>query len=321
VQSYYYRKKVGVAEHGQGRTSPDNWERWEFGNETFIDQALKEPLNDARPGSSHARAADLTVPTLEGVPSYLAAIKALRPFISQDRRAKMDKVLSDRSGRVRFVLEDPVNPSNAWACLRTLDSYGVQWVDVVTNPANYLGPDGAPMDSNPKKQRMNTAMGAQRWLDLSQHASATTCLAKLKAEGWALLATDLSDDAVPLTDLDLAAMGKFAVVLGNEDRGISDEVKALCDHKVYLPMRGFAQSFSLSVGCAAVASHLNAVGALDSGSLGPEDRARVLFRWTMESVHGARPILRRAGFGGVTKEPPARETLLGYKTGTRRSAV
>lgn len=49
------------------------------------------------------------------------------------------------------------------------------------------------------------------------------------------------------------------MVLGNEDRGISDEVKELCDHKIYLPMRGFAQSFSLSVGCAAMASHLNAV--------------------------------------------------------------
>jgi len=32
------------------------------------------------------------------------------------------QVLAARSGQVRFVLEDPVNPSNAWACLRTLDS-------------------------------------------------------------------------------------------------------------------------------------------------------------------------------------------------------
>jgi hypothetical protein len=46
--------------------------------------------------------------------------------------------------------------------LNRIFRYGVQWVDVVTNPANYLGPDGQPMDSNPKKQRMNTAMGAQR---------------------------------------------------------------------------------------------------------------------------------------------------------------
>jgi hypothetical protein len=40
----------------------------------------------------------------------------------------------------------------------------------------------------------------------------------------------------------------------------------------------------------------------------------------MESVAGARPILRRAGFGGVSEKPGARETLLGFKTGTRRSA-
>jgi len=35
------------------------------------------------------------VPTWAGVPSYLAAIKALRPFISEERRAKMDEVFFD----------------------------------------------------------------------------------------------------------------------------------------------------------------------------------------------------------------------------------
>ena len=77
-------------------------------------------------------------------------------------------------------------------------------------------------------------------------------------------------------------------------------------------MRGFAQSFSLSVGCAAIASHVNAVGAMGTGSLSDEERAQVLFRWSLSSVRGGRAILRRAGFD-LSLEPPPRKSILNYK--------
>ena len=93
---------------------------------------------------------------------------------------------------------------------------------------------------------MNAAMGTQKWLDLANHGTSTACIENLKNRGWTILATDLSPGAVPLTDLDFSQLGPFAVVMGNEDRGISDEMRAMADHRVYLPMRGFAQSFSLS---------------------------------------------------------------------------
>jgi hypothetical protein len=125
-------------------SSEDSWERWEFGNESFIDRALAEPdtsselLDDDDDddldgggvgGGNPASRDDGCVPVNSaGAAAYLEAIKVLRPFLSDERRAKMDEVLALRSGNVRFVVEDPINPSNAWACLRTLDSYGIQYV-------------------------------------------------------------------------------------------------------------------------------------------------------------------------------------------------
>ena len=53
---------------------------------------------------------------------YLVCLSAL--FLSC--LSLIQAVMGERTGRVRFVLEDPINPSNAWACLRTLDSFGVQ---------------------------------------------------------------------------------------------------------------------------------------------------------------------------------------------------
>ena len=81
-------------EEGLGRTSADSWERWEFGNESFIDEALKEPLQSDEVSLGEA-------PTKDGKTCYLEAIAALRPFISDERRAKMDEVLVQRTGSVR----------------------------------------------------------------------------------------------------------------------------------------------------------------------------------------------------------------------------
>ena len=36
---------------------------------------------------------------------------------------------------------DPVNPSNVFACLRTLDAFGIQYVDIVIDPNQYSSND------------------------------------------------------------------------------------------------------------------------------------------------------------------------------------
>eukprot|EP00615_Pteridomonas_danica_P008939 CAMPEP_0114345102 /NCGR_PEP_ID=MMETSP0101-20121206/11952_1 /TAXON_ID=38822 ORGANISM="Pteridomonas danica, Strain PT" /NCGR_SAMPLE_ID=MMETSP0101 /ASSEMBLY_ACC=CAM_ASM_000211 /LENGTH=202 /DNA_ID=CAMNT_0001480851 /DNA_START=500 /DNA_END=1108 /DNA_ORIENTATION=- len=109
---------------------------------------------------------------------------------------------------------------------------------------------------------MTSAMGTQKWLDLKQYSNTKECILKLKKEGWIILATDLSKGAKDITTLNFRQFDKYAIVLGNEERGISSEMRELCDHRVFLPMKGFAQSFSLSVGCASIVSHLNTCGAL-----------------------------------------------------------
>lgn len=63
-----------------------------------------------------------------------------------------------------------------WACLRTLDSFGIQHAHVVSDPSTYS-----------KKARLNTmctAMGSQKWLTLHGHDSPEDAVAKLKADGY-----------------------------------------------------------------------------------------------------------------------------------------
>ena len=115
-----------------------------------------------------------------------------------------------------------MNPSNAWACLRTLDSFGIQYVDVIADPKQYTEQNmpGKPNVFNPRYKKMSTAMGSQKWLDLKQHNSTTECILDLKRNGWTIIATDLSPQAVPISSINFDAIGPFAIVLGNEATGI-----------------------------------------------------------------------------------------------------
>ena len=53
----------------------------------------------------------------------------------------------------------------------------------------------------------------------------------------------------------------ICIVMGNEDRGISDELRNLADATFYLPMCGFAESFNLSVATSITLAYMNAVSS------------------------------------------------------------
>ncbi len=58
----------------------------------------------------------------------------------------------------------------------------------------------------------------------------------------------------------------ICIVMGNEERGISDEMRSVADETFYLPMCGFAESFNLSVATAITLAYMSA--ASDRGVAG-----------------------------------------------------
>lgn len=72
-----------------------------------------------------------------------------------------------------------------------------------------------------------------------------------------VVASDLSPSAVPIGEIDWSV--PTAVVLGNEERGISDSMRNIADATFVIPMRGFVRSFNMSVACSIILAHLSAV--------------------------------------------------------------
>lgn len=182
---------------------------------------------------------------------------------------------------------DPSNPSNVWACLRTIESFGVQHVDVILQSDQYRGKAALH-----QKRGMRTAVGAAKWLTLRNHATTVAAIETLRAQQphLRILASDLNpsskdvrtiewdervdgDDSNDDNNSDNDNSSRpICIVMGNEERGISDEMRALVDETFTLPMVGFAESFNLSVATAITLAHLSAASqTADRGPLRPGD--------------------------------------------------
>ena len=156
------------------------------------------------------------------------------------------------------------------------------------------------------------AIRTPRRLSLEAHSDAQALVARLKSEGRIVAATDLSPGAVDFGAVDWAS-GRHALVFGNEEVGISDELRELADVRVRLPMRGLAESLNLSVSVGAALAHVDAKGALVP-DLSVEERDLLLLRWSLLSVRAGRELLRREGVEldqGVLK---TRASVLGFTT-------
>jgi len=221
----------------------------------------------------------------------------LKNYLTERRRARIEEVLSRRTRDLILVLEGVHDPHNVAACLRTAEGLGLQEVHVI-----------APGDYHPHKK---VSQGADKWLDIHRHSTPEAAADALRDRGYRLFAAALAPGACSIDDLDFTK--KTAVVLGNEHEGVSDALQALCDGAFVIPMRGFTQSFNISVAAAITVYHATrartaALGP--AGDLALEDRDVLRTRWVELSVRGAallkEELAAREEAGEPTGEPGSR---------------
>ena len=102
------------------------------------------------------------------------AVEILAPYVSEERKDTFQRVVQQRTRHLSVAFERPSNPSNVWACLRTIDAFGCQDVHIVEDSleeaAKRAAARGVHADPTQRmrgrKKRMTSAMGAQKWRDL-----------------------------------------------------------------------------------------------------------------------------------------------------------
>ena len=166
-------------------------------------------------------------------------ITYLGKYITAHKKATIDNVLAQRTRFFTVVLEDIFKPHNASAVLRTCDCFGIQDIHLIEKTDTYK--------INPFVTR-----GAAQWVDLHKYfttegSAVDNCFERLRFEGYVIYGTSPASNSLSIHDLPILPNQKVALVFGNEHEGISEEVTSKVDGLVYIPMRGFTESFNISV--------------------------------------------------------------------------
>lgn len=157
--------------------------------------------------------------------------------MTEERRNRIETVLSKRQPDLTVVLENVFDPHNISAVMRSCDAVGIQEIYVLNTKI-----------PRHKKWGARSSSSAAKWLTIHQFDNAEACFKKLRERYSVILTTHLSSDAVSLYETDLSK--STALVFGNEHSGVSEEIRNLADGNFIIPQVGMIRSLNISVACA-----------------------------------------------------------------------
>ena len=92
-----------------------------------------------------------------------------------------------------------------------------------------------------------TALGATESVDWSYEKNTIEALTKLKDKGIEILAIEQAEGSTALQEFSVNTDKTYALVFGNEVRGVQQEVVNQCDGCIEIPQYGTKHSFNISV--------------------------------------------------------------------------
>ncbi|MEP2275270.1 MAG: RNA methyltransferase [Reichenbachiella sp.] len=211
---------------------------------------------------------------MNNIQYHKALLAYLSEYVTEHKKSRFEEILGQRTRYLTVVLEDLFKAHNASAVMRTAEGLGLQDIHVVEQRNTY--------DYNPYVLR-----GAGKWLTLHKYNSSDQnmkiCFDHLKMNGYQILATSPHEYASDFREIEITT--KTAVVFGAEETGISDFVKDHADGFVKIPMRGFTESFNISVSAAVILEDFN--HQIRKGSnigLTPEEKFSLKLEWYQKMV-------------------------------------
>ena len=163
-----------------------------------------------------------------------AAAAKLRPFVSDRRAARIEKILEARLGSIGVAVEHPQDPHNAAAIVRTSEALGILHVHVI-------GAEGKALHAS------NTTQGAFHWLHTHHHDDLPGFLDQVRGSGMRLFGASMQGR---LALHELPVDQPLCLLFGNESRGLSQAAESACDETFRIPMVGMSESLNLSVSAA-----------------------------------------------------------------------
>jgi len=134
------------------------------------------------------------------------------------------------------VLDEVRSLNNVGSVFRTSDAFLVESI--------YLcGITATP----PHPEIHKTALGAEDTVNWYYFEKTTDAIEMLKSKGYVVYSIEQVESSTMLDVLKIDKNGKYAIVFGNEVKGVQQEVVNMCDGTIEIPQFGTKHSLNVSV--------------------------------------------------------------------------
>lgn len=181
-------------------------------------EALSAPVYEVPPEVMR-RLTDTETPA-----GLLTVIKRKEHFLEDWNEATEGTIL---------IVDEVRDPGNVGTIIRTADAAGISSVVLLSGCADVFAP-----------KTVRATMGSIFHLPVVVDVEKDYLVAWAQEHGWQLVVSAL-EGAENLYTTSLAA--KKLVVMGNEANGVSEEICAAADKKIFIPMQGKAESLNVAM--------------------------------------------------------------------------
>lgn len=163
-------------------------------------------------------------------------LSIISDFVTDHKKKKIDEILSKRISTIHVAMESPSNIHNALATVRSAEAFGIYNMHII-----------APENMDRKRRGRKTTQGAYRWVNAMYYQDPIDFAKILKEKGILLVGADLSADC---TLENVPVNQPIVLIFGNEERGLSEKMRSLCDLTYSIPMYGMTESLNVSISSA-----------------------------------------------------------------------
>ncbi len=150
--------------------------------------------------------------------------------ISQSEYKQVDKI------PLTVVLDNVRSLNNIGSVFRTADAFRIESIYLCGITATPPHPD-----------IHKTALGAEDSVEWKYEKDTCRVVDKLFSEGYEVYAVEQVENSINLIDIQLDKNKKYAVILGNEVKGVQQSVVDKCTGSIEIPQYGTKHSLNVSI--------------------------------------------------------------------------
>ena len=159
-----------------------------------------------------------------------------KKLVTEMGRIDRDAFAQSRKLPLVVVLDNVRSLHNVGSVFRTSDAFRVECIML-------CGITATP----PSAEIHKTALGAEDVVDWTYYESTMDAVAELRSQGYKIYSIELCQGSIALQDFVTAPGERYAVVLGNEVKGVQQDVVDASDGAIEIPQFGTKHSLNVSV--------------------------------------------------------------------------